>query len=196
MSQPAAHQGSVRAVMSRHPIALAVIAGLVATHVATITGYWYHGIGLPNLDWNRANGAQLLPGGSEQAQFISGALFHYGTGVCFALLYAFTIHPALPWRDTAVGNTAKAVVFGLGLAVVSATIMVPLVFFPQLDPGFFSHNLGFEMVLGIFLWHLIYALHLGAIYNPLPQHEAARERTHSLERAEPAPASNATAVHA
>jgi hypothetical protein len=167
---------SLRAVMSRHPLALAVIAGLVATHIATITGYWYHGIGLPNMDWNRANGHQLLPHGSDQAQFVSGAIFHYATGVCFALLYAFKIQPALPWRDTALGNTLKAVVFGLGMAVISALIIVPLVFFPQLHPGFFSLNLGIKVVLAIFLWHLIYGLHLGAIYNPLPQPDAARER--------------------
>jgi hypothetical protein len=79
-------------------------------------------------------------------------------------------------RSAGLGNTLKAVVFGLGMGVISALIMVPLVFFPQLHPGFFSLNLGIKVVLAIFLWHLIYGLHLGAIYNPLPQPDAACER--------------------
>jgi hypothetical protein len=177
--------GSVRAVISRHPIAMAIVAGLVATHIATITGYWYHAIGLPAMDWPRANGAQLVPKTSELTQFIVGGVFHYGTGVCFALLYVLTIHPRLPWRDTTRGNLAKAMLFALGLAVISALIMVPLVFYPAYHPGFFSLNLGIKTVAGIFLWHIVFGIHLGAIYNPLPQPQAARERARVWEMPDP-----------
>jgi hypothetical protein len=43
-----------------------------------------------------------------------------------------------------------------------------LVYFPQFHPGFFSLNLGWKVILAIFLWHWVYGLHLGLIYNPLP----------------------------
>ena len=78
----------IRAFATRYKIATAIIAGVVATHIATMTGYWNHGVGLPVLDWNTTNGLQLLPDASHNTQFFSGAAAHYTTGVCFALLYA------------------------------------------------------------------------------------------------------------
>ena len=162
---------SISAIATRHKIGTAVVAGLVATHMATMWGYWFHGIGLPVLDWNTTNGLQLLPEATHQTQFITGAVAHYGTGVCFALLFAFGPHHLLPWRNTALGNLTKAVVWGIFLAFVSAMFMVPRVFYPQFHPGFFSHNLGFKSVLAIFVWHAIYGVHLGAIYTPLPDKE-------------------------
>jgi len=31
--------------------------------------------------------------------------------------------------------------------------------------GFFSHNLGWQLLLAVFVWHWVYGLHLGLIYN-------------------------------
>jgi hypothetical protein len=167
---------SIRAIATRHKIGTAVVAGLVATHMATMWGYWFHGIGLPVLDWNTTNGIQLLPEASHNVQFFTGAAAHYTTGVCFALLFAFGPHWALPLRDTLLGNLGKAIAFGLLLGFLSALIMVPLVFYPDYHPGFFSHNLGFKGVLSIFVWHAIYGVHLGAIYTPLPEDEVIESR--------------------
>jgi hypothetical protein len=167
----------VRAFATRYKIATAIVAGIVATHVATMTGYWNHGVGLPVLDWNTTNGLQLLPDASHNTQFFSGAAAHYTTGVCFALLYACGPHMFIPLRNTILGNIGKAMLFGTLLALVSATIMIPLVFYPQLDPGFFSHHLGFKFVLSIFVWHWVYGLHLGAIYNPLPDEEVIQSQS-------------------
>ena len=50
---------SWRELVSTHRLAMAVLAGILATHIATITGYWYHGIGMPDLDWPRFNGYLL-----------------------------------------------------------------------------------------------------------------------------------------
>ena len=50
---------SWRELASTHRLAMAVLAGILATHIATITGYWYHGIGMPDLDWPRFNGYLL-----------------------------------------------------------------------------------------------------------------------------------------
>ena len=62
----------IRAFATRYKIATAIIAGVVATHIATMTGYWNHGVGLPVLDWNTTNGLQLLPKASHNTQFFAG----------------------------------------------------------------------------------------------------------------------------
>jgi hypothetical protein len=85
----------------------------------------------------------------------------------------------LPWRNTERGNLAKGLFFGTVLAIISCGFMVPLVYFPQFHPGFFSLNLGWKVILAIFLWHWVYGLHLGLIYNPLP--------ADALEHAAPLP---------
>jgi hypothetical protein len=171
MSNPTNPYYEIRALATRHKIATAIVAGAVATHIATLTGYWNHGVGLPVLDWNTTNGLQLLPKASHNTQFFAGGAAHYATGICFALVYAFGLHAFIPLRNTILGNIGKAMVFGTCLAFVSALIMIPLVFYPQFHPGFFSHHLGFKFVLSIFVWHWVYGLHLGAIYNPLPDEE-------------------------
>src|SRR5947199_350439 len=38
--------------VTAHRLGAAFLAALVATHVATIIGYWLPSIGLPRLDWN------------------------------------------------------------------------------------------------------------------------------------------------
>ena len=62
--------GSVRPIVSagqraiaRYPhwisddwLAASLMAGIVATHVATIFGSWFYAFGLPQLAWNAANG--------------------------------------------------------------------------------------------------------------------------------------------
>src|SRR5260370_29777434 len=89
-------------------------------------------------------------------------------GVVFAVVFALTLHHLLPWRNTELGNLAKGLFFGTVLAIISCGFMVPLVYFPQFHPGFFSLNLGWNVILAIFLWHWVYGLFLGLIYNPLP----------------------------
>ena len=153
--------------VSNSRLSTALIAGVVATHMATITGYWYRIIGLPNLDWPRFNGMLLFPEGSDITQFVSGGILHTVTGISYALIFAFFIHPLFPWRNTVAGNLGKALVWGAVLAFLSALIWVPMLF-PAFDPGFFSLNLGWRTVVGIFIWHAVYGVHLGAFYNPLP----------------------------
>src|SRR6266481_3494973 len=60
-----------------HRDSAALLAGLVATHLATVVGYFMPGIGLPQLDWNRINGAIYTPKASPDVQFLSGGVFHY-----------------------------------------------------------------------------------------------------------------------
>jgi hypothetical protein len=32
--------------------------------------------------------------------------------------------------------------------------------------GFFSANLGWKLVLAVFIWHWVYGMNVGLIYNP------------------------------
>jgi hypothetical protein len=158
----------IRSIATRRKIGTAVIGGLVATHLASMLGFWNHGWGLTPLDFNTLNGLQLLPHASHNVDFFAGGAAHYANGVCFAILYAFTIHPLIPIRNTALGNLAKALLFGTGLAVFALLVMVPLVFLPEAHLGFFSHRAGFTFILSTFVVHWAYGFLLGSIYNPLP----------------------------
>jgi hypothetical protein len=156
-----------------HPIRAALLAGVVATHMATIVGYFLPGIGLPQLDWNRVNGLIYTPKASTDMQFLSGGVFHYVDGIVFTTLFVVAIHPFLKWPSTALGNTLKGLLFGTILATISVAFMTPRVYFPKGDVGFFSHNLGWTFILAVYLWHWVYGLHLGLIYNPSTRDDRA-----------------------
>jgi hypothetical protein len=149
--------------------------------MATVTAYWYRmisfnpGEGFYALDWPFFNGLLLLPNTDPANptftpldQFWAGFVFHTLTGMCFGLIYVFLIHPRLPFPNSIRGNLIKAFIWGGILALISALWWVPANF-PAFNPGLLSLNLGVKTTIGIFLWHAVYAVHLGAFYNPLPE---------------------------
>jgi hypothetical protein len=154
-------------------VAASLLAGLVATQVATVVGYWMPGIGLPQLDWNRVNGAVYTPKASPDVQLLSGGIFHYLDGIVFAIVFGTTLFPLLRWRSTTVGNVAKGLLFGTALATISCAFMIPRVYFPTAHAGFFSHNFGWKLILAVYVWHWVYGLNLGTIFNPLPERDEA-----------------------
>jgi hypothetical protein len=167
-----------RSEVSSSRLITALVAGFVATHIATVTGYWYHGINLPDLGWPNFNGLLLLGQESSQlAQFWAGTVYHTFTGISFALFYAYIVHPRIPLPNSRGGNVVKGILFGLVLATLSAGWWVPQLFNQifERDLGWFSQNVGellgaggWEVILGIYLWHIIWGLNLGLLYNPLP----------------------------
>ncbi len=148
-----------------HRAVAALLGGVVATHIATVFGFMEIGIGLPRLDWLTTNGVFYMPQATPSIQFLSGGIFHYTDGIVFAVLYAAAFHPVLPWRSTPAGNILKGMLFGTILATISAGFLVQRVYYPNLHPGFFAHNLGWKAVFAIYLWHWVYGAHLGVIYN-------------------------------
>ncbi|MFC1443101.1 hypothetical protein ABUW04_33165 [Streptacidiphilus sp. N1-10] len=163
---------------TRHRLAAALMAGLVATQVATIFGYWFPGVGLPRLDWNTVNGLVYVPFASALEKFAVGGVFHYADGIVFAVVFACALHPLLPWRNTVLGNIAKGLAFGTLLAIVAVAFMTPRVYGPAMgaDPGFLSLHLGWKYILAVFVWHWVFGLHLALLYNPLPA-DAGTETT-------------------
>jgi hypothetical protein len=134
------------------------------------------GIGLPQLDWNRINGAIYTPNAAPDVQFLSGGIFHYVDGIVFTVVFAVAVYPLLRWASTPVGNALKGLFFGTLLATVSCAFMIPRVYFPHAHVGFFGHHLGWKVILAVYVWHWVYGLNLGMIYNPLAQR---RPRQHA-----------------
>jgi hypothetical protein len=169
-----------RAQVTQHRVAFALLAGFLATHIATITGYWYPIWHWPKLDYGVLNGIILVPKADPTIQFVIGMIAHYGTGMCFALIYAFLIHPLLPGPNSVPANVLKALGFGMVLATFACLVWIPGNF-PNLHAGFFMHNLGWQTIAATYLWHVFYAVHLGALYSPLPE-EAEPEPAPGLIR--------------
>jgi hypothetical protein len=155
-----------RSWVREHRVTAALLAAVVATHMATVIGYWMPGIGLPQLDWNRINGMIYTPKASPDVQFLSGGVFHYLDGIVFTIVFVVAVFPLLKWRSTTFGNALKGLFFGTVLATFSCAFMIPRVYFPAGHVGFFSYHLGWKLILAVYVWHWVYGLHLGMIYNP------------------------------
>jgi hypothetical protein len=189
--------------ISNNQLIAALFAGFFATHLATITGFWYEMINLPATDWNRFNGTYLVgsgnptaiafgaPAASDFEVFLTGWTFHVFTGLAFTLLFAFAIRPLLPLAYDKMGNLAAALAFSLFLAILSFAVLVPLLDPYNANPGWFSLDLkladtndvegalhpGWKTAAAIILWHVVFGLHLGAFYNPTPEAAPVREAT-------------------
>ena len=180
-----------RVFVTRHRLIVAIVGGLVATHVTTNMGMWYHGLGgLPDLNFNLLNGYLVFGNaanafGTEGFQDVViltlfGAGAHYAQGLSFALIFAFGIHPLLPIKNSIAGNFAKAIIWGLILGTLSAVWWINL--FPNLagpgvNAGLFFSNFGpdqMKWVVAVYLWHIVYGFTLGAFYQPndIPETEA------------------------
>lgn len=169
----AAHANrAYRIWVTRHPIAGAVLAGFVATHIATIFGYFFPGIGLPQLNWPVVNGNVVLPKASPAVKFVIGEVFIHGLdGVVFTLIFAIAVFPLLSplvgYRVNAAANMAKAMIFALVLATISAGFLTPYVYAAHEGAGIFSTGFGWKTVFAIYMWHVAYGANIGLMYNPI-----------------------------
>src|SRR5260370_18300587 len=118
--EPAGGLDRYRTWVADHRVSAALLAAVVATHMATGIGYWMPGIGLPQLDWNRINGSIYTPNASPDLQFLSGGVFHYLDGIVFTVVFVVAVHPLLRWLSTAFGTALTDILFGTILATLSA----------------------------------------------------------------------------
>ncbi|MGW6901563.1 hypothetical protein ACWGF2_34030 [Streptomyces sp. NPDC054919] len=153
---------------TRHRLLAAMLGGLVAVHISSLAGFWMGGFGLTRLDYNTANGTVLLPGGSPTQQFVIGGMSHYADGVFFAVLFALALSPVIPLQATRLGNITKSLILGTVLALLAIFVTAPFVFGPARgvhDPLAGVHA-GWNYILSVFIFHWLYGLHIGLIYNP------------------------------
>lgn len=174
-----------RAWVRDHPISAVLLAGFVATQMATIVGYFLNAIGLPQLNWPVFNGALIAPGSSVGAQFAVGAFTHTINGIVFALLFAVLVWGKIPLPNTSAGNVGKGLVYGVVLAIISAGVLVPYVYFKKVGLDIFSFGIpfpleqstsadftvpytdvGWKLPFAILVYHVVYGFFLGALYDP------------------------------
>ncbi|MEV6007838.1 DUF6789 family protein [Streptomyces sp. NPDC051976] len=153
---------------TEHRVLAAALGGFVAVHVSSLLGFWLGGFGLTRLDYNTANGIVLLPHGTPTQQFVVGALSHYIDGVVFAVLFALGLSPLLPLPGTRLGNIVKALTFATVLALLSIFVTAPFVFGPArgVHDALGGLHAGPNYIVSVLIFHWMYGLHLGVIYNP------------------------------
>lgn len=131
-----------------------VAAGLVATFVMSMTGFWQSGVGLPPVDV-----ALMLAGSMTRAHpdvaygLTGGNLVHYANGVILALMFVALLQKRLP------GNwVIQGVVYGVLTTLAAVVAVVPL----AAGVGVFFSNtpMPLVMVLGSTVMHLAYGLSL------------------------------------
>ena len=151
--------------VNTHRLIGGLVAGFAAVHIADMIGDWMPGIGLPKLDFAYFNGAILMPDAAATPQWFEEEFFHTFNGIVFALSYALLIFPMLGKTLTTTRNVGRGFAMGMVLATVSCLWWIPTQN-PELHAGFMSHNLGWDLVLGVYVWHLAWSLALGFFFNP------------------------------
>ncbi len=154
-----------------------VIAAFIATHIATMAGLWFGAVRLPQFDFNTINGWLVL--GFMQAAdvtFVIGGVIHYINGLLWGLIFVLLMHSVMgKWVKplaplTPAVNLAKGLIWGWALWLISSAVWMPLVVGAIGIPvGPFLTNfggVGYEAVVTNLLWHTIYGVNLGLIYNP------------------------------
>jgi hypothetical protein len=165
--------------------------------MATIIGFWNEVINFPVMDWNRFNGTYLV--GYSNANFVgygvefagdfevfaAGWVSHSMSGLVLAMVFVFLVRPMMKFAPyTLAGNLGAAMVWSTILAVISFSILTPLIDPYQVEPGWFSLDLklpdtndlgadgaatlhpGWKTPVAIVLWHWVWGFHLGSFYQP------------------------------
>ena len=139
------HSGSLKA---------AIWSGILATFVATVTGYWFDVICLPRLDFATWNGALLVPNDASITFMWSvGVLQLFGGGVVMAILYGFYVQMYLPGP-----GWVRGMIWGAVLAVLVGLTVVPLLY----GGGPFGSDWDGRTVVAIIVWHLLWGNVLGS----------------------------------
>ena len=166
----------------RHPVRGAILAGVIATQVGTIWGYYAKGIGLPSLPFPSYNGALFSPASvaqdfsnfSNPASWFVGQSIHFMNGIVFALLFALLAYKKLPTFGTRFVSVQKGLVFAVTQTIVSIGFLFPYVYAPKSGFGIFSfgdnvlgtNTSNWKLPFAVLLWHLVYGALLGLFYDP------------------------------
>jgi hypothetical protein len=162
------------------PIASLALVGVIATQLGTYFGYVFPAFGLPVLPWPLYNGilGTTIADGfngtavetfavSSEAFFVGHSL-HFVNGIVFAILFGILFREDVPIKNTFGGNITKGLVYSVIMSIISAGLLVPYAYVPNQGYGFFLFDGpdGWKLPFAILVWHLIYGLFLGLLYQP------------------------------
>lgn len=133
----------------------AVLAGFIATFIATRWGYLETRVGLPQLDFLTFSGSQAAPKDVSPAFIYNwGAILHYVDGVIFAIIYDRYIYGRLPGHDL-----FRGLIYG-----ILVWIGAGLVYLPLSGAGLFGAGLGGPFLWAVLIWHIVWGIVLGVFY--------------------------------
>lgn len=134
-----------------------VVAGLVATFVMTMTGFWQGTLGpLQHMDV----GAMLAGSmnlGHEDPRYgiVAGNVVHYLNGVILALIFVAFLQNVTPG-----GWLVQGIVYGILLWIAAGLIVVPLATGTQAGLFFLNTPMPGSMLLSSLTFHLAYGVAL------------------------------------
>jgi hypothetical protein len=160
------------------PILSLLAVGIIATQLGTYFGYVFPAVGLPVLPWplyngilgttiaDGVNGAAVEGFAVSSDSFFVGHSLHFVNGIVFAVLWGIMFR-----EDVArfvKNNVARGLLYGVIMTIISAGLLVPYAYVPEQGYGFFLFDGpdGWKLPFGILVWHLIYGLFLGLLWNP------------------------------
>ena len=182
--------------VEQKPILSLFVVGIIATQLGTYFGYVFPAVGLPVLPWplyngilgttivDGFNGAVADPEGFAVSSnsFFVGHTLHFVNGIVFAMLWGILFR-----EDVArfiKSNIARGVLYGVIMTIISAGLLVPYAYVPNqgYGPFLFDGPDGWKLPAGILVWHLIYGIFLGLLWNPTDGHQAAADAIGESER--------------
>jgi hypothetical protein len=165
--------------VDRQPILSLIIVGVIATQLGTYFGYVFPAVGIPVLPWPLYNGilASTIADGFNATvvdegfavsadSFFMGHSLHFINGIVFAVLWGVLFREDV--AKFVKNNIARGLLYGVIMTIISAGLLVPYAYVPEQDYGLFLFDGpdGWKLPFGILIWHLIYGLFLGLLWNP------------------------------
>lgn len=192
-AQPGQPAAQWRSFVNRSPIGSLFVVGIIATQLGTYFGYVFPAVGLPVLPWPLYNGilattlieldpattgcgpetfACILNGSGTEGfvtssdAFFTGHALHFVNGIVFAVLWGVMFRQDI--AKFVSNNTARGLVYGVIMTIISAGLLVPYAYVPEQGYGLFLFDGpdGWKLPFGILIWHLIYGAFLGLLWNP------------------------------
>ena len=159
------------------------MVGIVATQLGTFFGYVFPAIGIPVLPWplyngilgttivDGVNGAGVEGFAVSSDAFFVGHSIHFINGIVFAMLWGIMYREDVArfFKNNILNGASYAVI----MSIISAGLLVPYAYVPNQGFGFFLFDGpdGWKLPFGILIWHLIYGVFLGLLWNPsVPAH--------------------------
>lgn len=184
-SRPGAPSQRWQDFVQTRPILSLAIVGIIATQLGTYFGYVFPAVGLPVLPWPLYNGilgTTLVDGFSgatvdgfvvSSDSFFVGHSLHFINGIVFAVLWGVMFREDV--SKFIRNNVARGLVYGVIMTIISAGLLVPYAYVPNQGYGLFLFDGpdGWKLPFGILIWHLIYGLFLGLLWNPKDDEAAA-----------------------